>query len=161
MKKLRAPRLPWLENETREEYDKRRRPFNNKRAAEAMKIKRHENPEWNESQVIKYHSNLHSKLVNAQHGAKERNLIWEISEEYVQSLGNICYWSGVELTFIKKKPNTWSLDRLDNSRGYVEGNIVPCCARINIARRTMSLDEFKNMCSSVAKHQRKKLKNKI
>ncbi len=123
-----------------------------------MKAKRKASPEWAEAQFLKYHSNLHAKIVSLQHGAKLRNLEWNLSEDYIKSLGNRCYWNGVELTFVPKKPNTWSLDRLDNSKGYIEGNVVPCCARINLARGAMDADEFRLMCKSISRYQNSKQK---
>jgi hypothetical protein len=34
------------------------------------------------------------------------------------------------------------IDRVDNSKGYVEDNVVPCCKYCNTAKNTMSRDEF-------------------
>ena len=35
------------------------------------------------------------------------------------------------------------IDRIDNSKGYVEGNCAPCCAHCNYAKREYPLEEFK------------------
>lgn len=34
------------------------------------------------------------------------------------------------------------LDRLDNSKGHVEGNVVSCCSLCNYAKRTLTVGEF-------------------
>ena len=34
------------------------------------------------------------------------------------------------------------IDRVDSSKGYVEGNVVSCCKYCNAAKNTMSRDEF-------------------
>lgn len=35
------------------------------------------------------------------------------------------------------------IDRVDNTIGYLESNIVPCCEKCNMAKRDMSIQEFK------------------
>lgn len=37
------------------------------------------------------------------------------------------------------------IDRVDNDKGYVPGNVSPCCWVCNIAKGTMSLDEWAEM----------------
>lgn len=40
-------------------------------------------------------------------------------------------------------PYTYNgLDRIDNSLGYVEGNVITCCEICNKAKRDLSLEEF-------------------
>lgn len=43
------------------------------------------------------------------------------------------------------------LDRVDNSVGYSEDNVVPCCRTCNTAKRTMTVDEFKQWIDRVYK----------
>jgi hypothetical protein len=42
--------------------------------------------------------------------------------------------------------NEWfeynGIDRIDNDRGYVDGNVAPCCRTCNFAKRAMGLHEF-------------------
>ena len=35
------------------------------------------------------------------------------------------------------------IDRVNNSIGYVEGNVVPCCGQCNTAKNTLGVKEFK------------------
>jgi hypothetical protein len=35
------------------------------------------------------------------------------------------------------------IDRVDNSKGYIQGNVVSACPKCNYAKRDMSLIEFK------------------
>jgi len=42
------------------------------------------------------------------------------------------------------------LDRVDSSRGYVHGNVVPCCGECNYAKQDLSVDDF---LASVARIQ--------
>lgn len=41
------------------------------------------------------------------------------------------------------------LDRVDNSKGYVSGNCVPCCDRCNTAKQESSVSEFLSWVSAV------------
>lgn len=34
------------------------------------------------------------------------------------------------------------IDRVDNTKGYVPGNVVTCCKRCNIAKNDQSMDDF-------------------
>jgi hypothetical protein len=34
------------------------------------------------------------------------------------------------------------LDRVDSSKGYVHGNVVPCCGECNLLKNDGTLDEF-------------------
>ena len=44
------------------------------------------------------------------------------------------------------------IDRVDNSLGYVEGNVVPCCGQCNNAKRTIGAEEFKAWIVQVYEH---------
>lgn len=45
---------------------------------------------------------------------------------------------------------TVGLDRVDNSKGYVLGNVVSCCKFCNFAKRNLSRDAFIQHCEKVA-----------
>lgn len=42
------------------------------------------------------------------------------------------------------KYNYNGIDRVDNNIGYTEDNCVPCCSICNIAKRALTLEDFKN-----------------
>lgn len=79
---------------------------------------------WYKEISSKYWSNL-------KHGALYRNFSFEISMEYAWSLfekqKGLCALSGVEIEFHKsgnhRSQQTASLDRIDSSKGYLEGNV--------------------------------------
>lgn len=48
------------------------------------------------------------------------------------------------------------IDRVENSRGYVRGNMVPCCTHCNIAKGQRSSDDFAAWVHRTSQH----LKNK-
>lgn len=80
----------------------------------------------------------------------------KLTEEDIESLikkqDNRCSISGV-LFDIESKWNKPSLDRIDNSRGYTRDNIQLVTWIINHSRGELSVEEFIEMCTKVAKHQ--------
>jgi hypothetical protein len=64
-------------------------------------------------------------------------------ELYAEQEGR-CYWTGVKLSLeTMGKPWSVSLDRLDNSVGYVKGNVVLATRAANLARNSASPEDFK------------------
>lgn len=74
--------------------------------------------------------------------ATKRNLSWNL--DFIKAFYLIqepCYYCGNEVKFPETRNG---LDRLDNSKGYIENNVVPCCYPCNIAKHEMSENEFKS-----------------
>lgn len=46
--------------------------------------------------------------------------------------------------------DTVGLDRVDNSRGYERGNVVPCCQTCNLMKRDLTADDFIARCAAIA-----------
>lgn len=44
---------------------------------------------------------------------------------------------------------TVGLDRFDNGKGYVRGNVVPCCAGCNSMKSVMTAEEFFERCKRI------------
>jgi 5-methylcytosine-specific restriction endonuclease McrA len=42
------------------------------------------------------------------------------------------------------------IDRLDSAKGYVEGNVVPCCGHCNKAKLNLSHDDFLRLVGRIA-----------
>jgi hypothetical protein len=42
------------------------------------------------------------------------------------------------------------IDRVDNEKGYVKGNMVPCCAKCNFMKGQMDVDEFLTQAYQIA-----------
>jgi len=97
--------------------------------------------------------------------ARERNLIWDLSEEYLWNLflkqGGKCVLSGCDIiltTKINKHGNidrtilTASLDRIDSNLGYIEGNVQWLHKTINIMKQSLSDSEFIQWCYLIVNH---------
>jgi len=87
---------------------------------------------------------LYSQLKN---GAKKRDIPFNLS---VSDLNNIsfpitCPVLGIPLTFNSGTPkdNSYSVDRIDSTKGYEPDNIVIVSNRANILKSNATIDEMK------------------
>ncbi len=72
-----------------------------------------------------------------------------------------CALSGIELYFgkgVHDKIRTASLDRIDSSKGYIEGNVQWVHKHINMMKNRYKCDYFIDMCIKIANHQKKIIK---
>lgn len=93
------------------------------------------------------------------HNAKVRNHVFEIS---IQDLWNLylkqnrkCALSGVCLMMPSSKliDGNTSLDRIDNLKGYITGNIQWVHKHINIMRGKLDIATFKNYCKLIVNNE--------
>ena len=68
------------------------------------------------------------KLSGLSGSAQRRGVYFDVSFRKMKSLMKVkrCYFTKVELT-----PANFSVDRLDNTKGYIDNNIVACDADYN------------------------------
>jgi hypothetical protein len=93
-----------------------------------------------------------TKYLSLQQSAKSRNLEFNLS---LTSLKNIyrakrCYFSGVILT-----SSTVTIDRVDNTKGYVKGNIVACHKRVNQRKNNLTINEIELLYKGIQRHLNK------
>ena len=98
-------------------------------------------------------------------GAVRRKIEINVSFEYIADLalkqGHKCIFSGVDLIFpIRSSRGNASLDRIDSSIGYVEGNLQWTHKYLNIMKGVLENEDFIKMCCLVAKHQSSKIEDK-
>ncbi len=91
--------------------------------------------------------------------AKERGHEFFITKEYSWNLflkqNRKCALSGDPLKFnttLSSKDGNASLDRIDSSKGYVEGNVQWVHKEINNMKQTYSQDKFVEWCKKVCKN---------
>jgi hypothetical protein len=65
---------------------------------------------------------------------------------------SVCSISGLPLSFKKGDPCVVSVDRKNNSKGYVKSNIQIVAACINVARQDLTVKQFVSLCKAVAKN---------
>ena len=94
------------------------------------------------------------------YNAKKRKIYFDITTEYLWHLfikqEKKCILSGVTLTFgdkrKKQRDQTASLDRIDASKGYIEGNVQWVHKIINIMKGKQDSKEFIKLCIMIGKH---------
>lgn len=62
-----------------------------------------------------------------------------------------CFYTGVKLTFERGKPNTITLDRVDNDLGYVKGNVVACSAEFNYKKGCLTIKDIRTLYNKTCK----------
>lgn len=87
--------------------------------------------------------------------AARRNIDFNITIEYMYHLyekqNKKCFFTDIELSFNPKNNNA-SLDRINSTIGYVEGNLIWVYKPLNTMKRSLSIDEFIKYCCLIAKH---------
>jgi hypothetical protein len=81
-----------------------------------------------------------SKTLNAKYNyykrnAKVRGLAFDpTKEEFSLVIKEPCHYC--------QTTDSVGIDRVDNTRGYITGNMVPCCKRCNMAKNDMDKKDF-------------------
>lgn len=90
--------------------------------------------------------------------AEERALVWELSKDQFRQLIQMdCHWCSIEpSTTYNNSANNGGItyngvDRIDNSKGYVASNVVPCCFTCNHAKSAMTMDDWSAWVLRVAR----------
>lgn len=100
---------------------------------------------------------LNEVLSGYKRNAKKRNLDWLLSnEEFFHLVNASCFYCGGSpnnhiSTTSKKSSATYNgIDRIDNKKGYIDGNVVSCCKLCNLAKRDMDVNDFLKWARAVA-----------
>lgn len=97
-----------------------------------------------------------------QKGAESRGLDFTITSKFLWDLfikqERKCALSGVELEFYthykNKTDQTASVDRIDSSKGYIEGNVQWVHKHVNLMKLNFSQETFINLCELIASHKK-------
>ena len=92
-------------------------------------------------------------------GARRRDYSFELSEEkfyeLVQKPCVYCGEQGTKQTRQGVQKNIFyytGLDRVDNTRGYTEDNVVPCCRTCNTLKTNLHVSTFMNKVKQIYEH---------
>ena len=107
------------------------------------------------------YSNFRWYIKNVIKNSKKRNQTYDIDLEYLYILWNkqngICPFTKQKLelrthnyTTIKNRPYQASLDRIDNSKGYIKGNIRFVALIFNYSKNTFTDEQVLEFCKQVA-----------
>lgn len=81
-------------------------------------------------------------------GAKTRNIPVEVDFDYVASLfTDTCRLSGLPID-----KRSGSIDRIDSSKGYIEGNIQWVHKDVNKMKNNLPQDRFVELCKLIGEH---------
>lgn len=102
-------------------------------------------------------------ILAMKHNAKNRGYVWELENEEVLAIMDLpCYYCGrlgtngrTHMRLGKTYSGYNGIDRRNNSKGYTKENSVPCCKQCNIAKGTLTLDEFIELCYLVTNKNQK------
>lgn len=86
---------------------------------------------------------VRSILARLKARAKKLGLDYNLSASDFTTLPQTCPVLGLPLEFNSGNPNAYSVDRIDNSRGYVSGNICVMSDRANRLKRDASIAELR------------------
>ena len=82
-----------------------------------------------------------------------RGLSWKLDPDDVvdlwESQKGLCALSGLPM---QKNPKTWSIDRIDNDRGYTKENIHLVLTHVNMMKGKYSIEEFIQTAKAIAAH---------
>ena len=96
-------------------------------------------------------ANMRQIITSYKRHAKRRGLEYNLTEEQFSEITKKdCHYCGAKPNNIKNnchyngKYIYNGLDRIDNKKGYMIDNVVPCCKRCNTAKNNSTLQEFRD-----------------
>lgn len=97
------------------------------------------------------------KLVAIKTSADSRGIAFDLSLRKVRQLlaTKRCFISGVKLNRIQNDPNQLTFDRLDNSKGYTDDNVVACSLKMNRLKDSLTVDEITMLYMAIQKKSKK------
>ena len=95
-------------------------------------------------------ASMRARMRQYKKDAKAKGIEYNLTEEQFREITQKdCYYCGAKPNNISKCPEFNGnykyngIDRIDNDKGYVSDNIVPCCITCNYAKGTKTMQEFK------------------
>ena len=88
---------------------------------------------------------IHARFLNAKRRASRKKLKFSITEDYLKSIypsDGLCPVFGVKMEALGDRLSSASLDRIDNDKGYEEGNVRWICMRANRVKGTATDEEI-------------------
>jgi len=120
----------------------------------------------NKRRISSLKSVLNSRLKGAKATSKKKgrefNLTLDCLLDLLEKQEGKCFYTGEIMTVGGEERSTFtsafsiSIDRVDSSKEYVEGNVVLCCWRVNQMKSEFSVEDLKFWCERISS-----CKNKI
>ena len=84
------------------------------------------------------------KLLQIEQSAKSRNIPFDLTFQDVKRVltAKRCFFTGAILTDVVGSPNKLSFDRIDNTKGYITGNVVACSESFNKTKNNLTVNDI-------------------
>jgi hypothetical protein len=84
------------------------------------------------------------KMLQIKKSADDRNLPFDLSFSETKKLltAKRCFFTKIELNEIDQHPDKRSFDRIDNSKGYINGNVVACTTAFNQRKGNITIGDI-------------------
>ena len=106
---------------------------------------------------------LNALLRNYKNNSKNRNILFELSfSDFKDIVTKNCFYCGIYPKQTIKNYKRFTdvffyngIDRIDNKKGYIKDNVVPCCEYCNRAKYKRTSDEFEEWLCRLVNYRRK------
>lgn len=99
-----------------------------------------------------------SRVKHSKRGYKKYGTV-EITIDYLKQIYSLqkglCAISGIPMTYKLgggRQPLNISVDRIDNNKGYIPGNIQLVCSHVNMMRGNLSSEDLLEFCRAIVKN---------
>lgn len=116
---------------------------------------RERHDKWERNNILKRLAISCNKRNKEKHGPLEKITEQMLRDIYDKQEG-LCFYSG-EVLKVRRDPGDVrhklqvSVDRIDSSKGYIVGNMVLSCWKVNQMKNDQPLDEFISWCEKISK----------
>lgn len=130
------------------------RAWEQKKSREYARNRRKNDPEYAQQELFK-RRRPDRRFSICRRQAERRDIEFALSlEKYCELIKTPCFYCGQSL----EKETGGGLDRIDNSKGYLVDNVLPCCGDCNYIRSDMlTVEETKVAIMAVLEFRAKKL----
>lgn len=93
------------------------------------------------------------KLIRIRKSAEDRGIYFCMTFSEVKRLLSVekCYITGVKFEEVANSPKQRTFDRLDNTKGYVNGNVIACTKEFNSIKGNITIEQVKLMVKAFKK----------
>lgn len=97
------------------------------------------------------------KLVSIKSSADNRGIHFDMSLKRVRQLLNTrkCFITGQPLNKIQGDDNQLTFDRLDNTKGYTDDNVIACSLRMNRIKDSLTIEDITMLYMAIVKKSKK------
>ena len=110
-------------------------------SADDKEAYKHRSSTWQDDNILLYR--WRSARIRSVKKTREFTITIQDIEQLWEKQQGLCYYTNQSMK-LARDDNRYSvsIDRLDTNIGYVPGNVVLCCATVNIMKNDLSLTEF-------------------